>query len=355
MVTRPASGTKTVGFQLWGNDSGRISTTETDVTTGWKNLPGVTSPTPFTVDFNAKVTRVDGAVSTASLSSVGVALDKMVDAGKETKTRVKAGKLEDDDKVPTAADIAKALKDKTTGSDVAEDPRSVNNSEVWITNAWGHRVVDGKPTGNVTYCEQKTSRSDAESTSYSGVRVPANSIFLHFIAFDGNGIIKVPDPALYASLAPFSSGAKLGAGAGWPTQSEWVALWNKTYSHASIKLHRQLHSTSSGVPLYYLLPLVECTTEEVEETIQHRQGMTISTSASHCGSSVNKSVTLQIYVPAAEARTRNPEVIPPIANNGKVGSTNVAAMEMLTITCPASSANRGRELVPDNSWNPLQR
>ena len=130
------------------------------------------------------------------------------------------------------------------------------------------------------------------------------------------------------------------------------------YSSAPIKTHRVWEKTNSAEgEVYKSVPVVECATTESEETIKLTQGMTIGVSASHCGTSTNKSVKLELYAPLADTRTRNMHVRPVIAANGKAGSpsVNVAASKMLTITCPATSANRGQELLPDNAWSPFRR
>ena len=91
-VERPSSGTMTVGMGLWGNGTGRISTstTEADIQKGWENLPGVTTRTPLDADFKVRVVEVAGEKSTADLADVGVTLTTK-DAGKKKVTKIVEG------------------------------------------------------------------------------------------------------------------------------------------------------------------------------------------------------------------------------------------------------------------------
>ncbi len=377
MVERPSSGTRTVGFGLWGNGMGRVSTTDADITTGWTDLTGLTTKTPFTADFMATVTEVDGKKSTASLGAVGVALTT-ANAGTKTVMGAVPGTKPDTGKT--------SVKDKNEGAG--------------ISNAYGYTVdkmhpgfkadmttaeilsYSAKTTGKIAYCKQKVTQYDiqAASNGISGATYNLGLVddpaaerqdyqdrdpLLHFVAITGNRVITVNSKLggtiseqVFKGDSNDNSDADLAMNSDWLALAKWIAKWNIVFPSYAIMTRVAMDTndtaaTTDDVP--YILPVVVCDTQSTTEQITVNHGMTISPSDTHCGSGKNQSVKLAIYAPAADARTRNPEVIPPIADNGKVGSTTVAATEMLTITCPASSASRGQELVPDNSWNPFQR
>ena len=219
--------------------------------------------------------------------------------------------------------------------------------------------MDGKATGPIVYCEQKapTTLKDLDDIpTRFGLGKALEDQIINFISAVDDTIVKVParQEPTQADLAELTYSTPQ---AGWSAQALWVSTWNRVYSTEPIKTHRLWESNLGEEAYYQYVPVVECATEEGEETIKLTQSMTIGLSASHCGASTNKSVKLEIYAPLADTRSNNMHVRPVIAANGKAGnpSVNVAASKMLTITCPATSANRYRELLPDNAWSPSRR
>ncbi len=351
-VERPTSGSITVGLGLWGNGTGRISTDsdEAKVRKGWASLPGVTA-TPLDADFKVRVTEVGGEKSTADLDDVGVTLTTKKLGTKKVMNVVEGAYPTGHTKETVAATVkAKAAstsdprgQSQTNSADNADDGNTPQ-----IENAFGQKVVDGKATGPIVYCKQ-TAPTVLASLDDLATRVvtfypsaAAGTKVIHFInALDGS-VVLVPD--LDAANNEFDALTTKRPSITWDAMDQWVTAWNRNVTTAPIKRHRvweQSGGTRTGA-IYRELPVVACATTESEEDIRITQGMTIGLSASHCGTSTNKSVKLEIYAPLADTRTRNMEVHPMIAANGKAGSpsVNVAASNMLTITCPATSANR---------------
>ena len=124
-VERPSTGSMTVGMGLWGNGTGRISTstTEADIQKGWENLPGVTTRMPLDADFMVRVAEVAGEKSTADLADVGVTLTTK-DAGKKKVTNIVKGAYPSGG--PTEAAVAALVKAKANDT---SDPRGVNNAK----------------------------------------------------------------------------------------------------------------------------------------------------------------------------------------------------------------------------------
>ncbi len=141
----------------------------------------------------------------------------------------------------------------------------------------------------------------------------------------------------------------------WESHQGFVRYWNSLTGTTKIKTYRKWIKNLTKTAIQTVeIPVVVCDTTKGDK-IKISTELAISPSPDHCSTSTNKSVELELYAPLADTRKRNMNVRPVIAANGKVGSTNVAAKEMLTITCPATSANRGQELLPDNAWSPSRR
>ncbi len=343
-VERPTSGSITVGLGLWGNGTGRISTDsdEAKVRKGWASLPGVTA-TPLDADFKVRVTEVGGEKSTADLGDVGVTLTTKTLGEMKTFTIVEGNYPEGE----TAATVAAKEKAASAGDSNPRNSDGMDDGNTpQIENAFGQKVVDGKATGPIEYCKQAAPNVLADlddlatRVAFIYRDVAVGTKVLHFISALDDSVVLVPDQdATHSELSELDTKRPSGA---WDNMSQWVNAWNRDISTAPIKVHRvweQTGGTSNGT-IYREVPVVECATTEGKKEIT--QGMTIGLSASHCGTSTNKSVKLEIYAPLADTRTLNMEVHPMIAANGKAGSpsVNVAASNMLTITCPATSANR---------------
>ncbi len=368
-VERPTSGSITVGLGLWGNGTGRISTdsAEAKVRKGWASLPGVTA-TPLDADFNVRVTEVGGEKSTADLGDVGVTLTTKK-LGTKKVMNVVEGAYPTGHTKETVAATVKAKAGGTNDPRGQQQDSSSDNADDGDTpqmeNAFGQKVVDGKATGAIVYCQQAapTLLASLDDLSRNVARKYSDAVvgtkLIHFISALDDTVVKVPDVDPTSGRGELADLDTVRPSITWDRISQWVAAWNRDISAQPIKTVRVWERSTTGTlgAIYKFLPVVECATTESEEDITITQGMTIGLSASHCGTSTNKSVKLEIYAPLADTRTRNMEVRPMIAANGKAGSpsVNVAASNMLTITCPATSANRGRELLPDNAWSPFRR